>query len=221
MICPKCGAAIEGGYRYVTCPDCGKTFDSSLFKNADKPESKSEPKPKQELATVFEPESTPVHKSETAPTPEAAFSADTEPIHDLSLSSDSKQTSELISAPEPTSIPVPTISQEAIPELEPILTPDLLSESDSEPVSKPKLVDKPVPNYRYFEFNEGKMTELKEAAEIDPTAVREAKYIWDGKVVTQEEFDKLRNNEIYSIRNTNVYTEELLQEDMLVAINDF
>lgn len=75
--------------------------------------------------------------------------------------------------------------------------------------------------YRYFEFNEGKMTELKEAAEIDPTAVREAKYIWDGKVVTQEEFDKLRNNEIYSIRNTNVYTEELLQEDMLVAINDF
>ena len=37
MICPKCGATIEGGYRYLTCSNCGRTFDSTLFEDAEEP----------------------------------------------------------------------------------------------------------------------------------------------------------------------------------------
>lgn len=33
MICPKCGATIKGGYRYVTCPNCGRTYDSNQLEN--------------------------------------------------------------------------------------------------------------------------------------------------------------------------------------------
>lgn len=73
--------------------------------------------------------------------------------------------------------------------------------------------------YRYFKFNHGNMTLLMEAAEIDPTADRAAKYVWDGKKVSEEEFDRLRKTKIKD--NTKAYTEGLLQEDMLIAINNF
>ena len=37
MICSKCGATIEGGYRYLTCSNCGRTFDFTLFEDAEEP----------------------------------------------------------------------------------------------------------------------------------------------------------------------------------------
>lgn len=61
MICPKCGTPIEGGYRYVTCPNCGRTFDSTKIENIEEsvpapehivfPEPTPEPTP----TSVFEP----------------------------------------------------------------------------------------------------------------------------------------------------------------------
>lgn len=33
MKCPKCGSQITEGYRYVTCPDCGYTFDTHSITN--------------------------------------------------------------------------------------------------------------------------------------------------------------------------------------------
>ena len=73
--------------------------------------------------------------------------------------------------------------------------------------------------YRYFKFDHGNMKLLLEAAEIDPTADRAEKYVWDGKEVTKEKFDELRQSKIKD--EPKYYTDGLFAEDMLVAINDF
>lgn len=73
--------------------------------------------------------------------------------------------------------------------------------------------------YRYFKFDHGNMKLLLEAAEIDPTADRTEKYIWDGKEVSKEKFDDLRQSKIKD--EPKYYTDGLFAEDMLVAINDF
>ena len=73
--------------------------------------------------------------------------------------------------------------------------------------------------YRYYKFDHGNMKLLLEAAEIDPTADRTEKYVWDGKEVSKEKFDELRSNKIKD--NPKTYADGVLAEDMIVAINDF
>lgn len=73
--------------------------------------------------------------------------------------------------------------------------------------------------YRYFKFDHGNMKLLLEAAEIDPTADRTEKYVWDGKEVSKEEFDDLRQSKIKN--NPKTYADGLLAEDIIVSINDY
>lgn len=73
--------------------------------------------------------------------------------------------------------------------------------------------------YRYFKFNNGEMKLLLESAEIDQTANKSEKYVWDGKEVSKEKFDDLRQSKIKD--NPKTYTDDLLAEDMLVATNNY
>ncbi len=79
--------------------------------------------------------------------------------------------------------------------------------------------DNDIEYYRQFRFNKGNMTLLLEAAEIDQTADRQEKYVWDGKEISKEQFDELRQKNIKD--NPKLYTDDLIAEDMLVAINNF
>lgn len=70
MICPKCGTNIHEDYRYVTCPNCGKTYDTqdpSINKSsttAPKTYPKPQPKPEPKVDTVVEPKTAPKSESE-------------------------------------------------------------------------------------------------------------------------------------------------------------
>ena len=145
MICPKCGAAIEGGYHYITCPNCGRTFDSTQFDNADELEPKPDPKP----ATVSEPMSTPVFESDPTHTPESAFSPEMETNYNMSLSSDSEPTLDPMLTPETIIDFESTLVQKH--STEPELTLNSEIESDTAPAldpgsaSAPELMTTPAP----------------------------------------------------------------------------
>ena len=153
MKCPKCGATIEGGYRYLTCQNCGRTYDSKQLENVEepepiiapspKPEPNNVPKPTSELEQAHSPESKPKPATETEPVamlepdspsvlePESVVSFEsvsaskTESIHDLSLTSDSKSTTDSDLDPESAADIKQTLDMAptAIPEPPPISKP--------------------------------------------------------------------------------------------------
>ena len=63
MICPKCGATIKGGYRYVTCPNCGRTYDSTQFEKVEEPAPRTAPAPEFVLSPTSESEHGPAPAS--------------------------------------------------------------------------------------------------------------------------------------------------------------
>lgn len=72
--------------------------------------------------------------------------------------------------------------------------------------------------YRYFKYNKGDLTLLLEAAEIDETASRDHKFIWDGKEVTEEVF---RSHLKEFKNNPKIYAESSDLDEMAFAISDF
>lgn len=72
--------------------------------------------------------------------------------------------------------------------------------------------------YRHYKYDKGNLTLLLEAAEIDETASRKQKYVWDGKEVSEEVF-RSHINEIND--NSKSYTDSLLYDDIIQAINQF
>lgn len=118
MICPKCGATIEGGYRYVTCPNCGRTFDSTQLENVEEPAPKLAPTSESETVTMSEPAPAPEHELEPA------FETENTP------------------APEPAHVPEPTPAPQTAPEPKP--TPFQDARAESEQVSTPESTPKPL-----------------------------------------------------------------------------
>ena len=130
MICPKCGATIKGGYRYVTCPNCGRTFDSTKLENVE------EPAPAPERTAVPEP----------TPVAESAPAAEPTPIEE------SINGAEQTPVPEPTSVTVPEPAPRTAPAPEFVLSPTSESEHGPAPASKPLVQSNSYKNDKQVSF---------------------------------------------------------------------
>ena len=130
MICPKCGATIKGGYRYVTCPNCGRTYDSTQFEKVE------EPAPAPERTAVPEP----------APVAESAPAAEPTPIEE------SINEAEQTPVPEPTSVTVPEPAPRTAPAPEFVLSPTSESEHGPAPASKPLVQSNSYKNDKQVSF---------------------------------------------------------------------
>ena len=156
MICPKCGSTIEGGYRYVTCPNCGRTFDSTKLENEEKPAQRFVPQPEPEPESLYELEPSSLLGPEPATTPTLPSAPETEPIHASSLSSVPETTPEPIPVLETLTDSDSALEPKQTPALESIFLPepttacdsstepDLIPASDSIPKQEQILVIEPL-----------------------------------------------------------------------------
>lgn len=119
MICPKCGTNIHEDYRYVTCPNCGKTYDTQDSRvnkgstTAPKTNPKPQPKPEPKVDTIVEPK--------TAPKPEPKIDTIVE--------------TETYTKPEPESKLKVNANIASKPTETPKAEPNHVPESDSKPAS--------------------------------------------------------------------------------------